>query len=255
MQMAARPVTPVTPHRQVVAENPEKMDLADRFFSSIAEYLEGEKPKAKTTRTAMVRPARAAPRTAPRPAAVPLPANHLKGTVLTLGANKGLGAAPGKNTSSCVKKGTASLCVETLQWPAEAAGLFTVNSSLYNGAGKALVRYDGGRASRYHVLFPAEKFDDVLAYFQRRFGPPTGSGSKRLTAIGFKDKSNSIAQWLSADAQGQTVTALEIRSVDDVRGKLPDVRHGVVMLVPWRDAPTLPRRTLLKLMMAQAQRR
>ncbi|MDH5750472.1 MAG: hypothetical protein OEY85_14275, partial [Rhodospirillales bacterium] len=119
-QLAAKPISQAPAPREELAEDPEKMDLADRFFTNIIEALEGKKPETKAApQTAMVTQPKFVPVPNSRPKA--LPANHLKGTVLALGTSSGLGVAPGKN-SSCVLNNQVSLCIETLQWPPEVAG-------------------------------------------------------------------------------------------------------------------------------------
>jgi hypothetical protein len=180
-----------------------------------------------------------------------LPPNHLKGTPLFIGEGRVLGLSRPADASAapCAlsRQGAVALCVEPVVWPAETKGFFEINTLLYKGA-KAIVRYDGGTATRYHVLFPSKSFAEVVAFMQSRFGPPTKTGVLPIKAIGTLIKENPVATWMSLSAAGDFVTTLEVRAVDDVRGGLPDVKHGVLMLMPAAGAPRLPRRSLLKLM-------
>ncbi len=187
--------------------------------------------------------------------AIPLPANHLTGRTLAIGASGGLGApepTDGKGRSCVTRRsGAMALCVEPLKWPAELEKTFSVKSSIYDGA-KAIVRYDAGKATRFHVLFPTDSFDAVVAHFTDRFGPPTRTGTPPLKALGTIGQKNRTAAWVNLDPATKAVSALEIRAIDDIRGSLPDTRHGVVILIPGRAAPILPRRALLQLMMRKA---
>ena len=84
-------------------------------------------------------------------------------------------------------------------------------------------------------------------------GPDHPSGSDRIfEALGAIGQKNRTAAWVNLDPATKAVSALEIRAVDDIRGSLPDTRHGVVILLPGRAAPILPRRALLQLMMRKA---
>ena len=259
IQVAAAPTrtyptgAPSVPARTPEPEQPEgTQSPADKIFGALAGAFKGETRKSN--------PAVQAAAMAKLPFGAPikrqtvvLPPNHLKGTTLFVGKGSVLGrsqqATSPANPAPCVytRQGSVALCVEPVEWPGETKGYFDIRSVLYKGT-KAIVRYDGGTATRYHVLFPSDSFDDVVAFFQGRFGPPTRSGVLPIKSIGTLRKENPVATWISLNDAGNFVTTLEIRAVDDVRGGIPDLRYGVVMLMPAAGAPNLPRRSLLKLM-------
>ena len=250
----------------------EKPAESENLFAALGRLLKGasaeddQEAAAETEQVAKAspeqakRPARERPNPkAPLPLAslppIPLPANHLTGQTLAIGASGALGTrspTDGKGRSCVTRRsGAMALCVEPVKWPAEMEKAFSVKSLIYDGA-KAVVRYDEGKATRFHVLFSTDSFDSVVAHFTNRFGPATRTGTPLIKALGPVGQKNRVAAWVNLDPATNAVSALEIRATDDVRGSLPDNRHGVVILIPGRAAPILPRRALLQLMMRKA---
>ncbi|MCH8214286.1 MAG: ankyrin repeat domain-containing protein [Proteobacteria bacterium] len=187
------------------------------------------------------------------PPRLPPPADvrreDLDKVALALGRSAALGkAAPPtpeepRAGARCVQTagGATVVCVEPVDWPAEVASLVRVKSGLYQGA-QALVRYDDGKATRLHALFPTESFDAVVAFSTRRFGPPLKTLDR-----GTAGRTNPTALWMSIDPVTDQVVALEIRKFDNVRGAYPDPLHGAMMLFPAAATPVFPRLPLLKL--------
>ncbi len=137
--------------------------------------------------------------------------------------------------------GATVVCVEPVDWPAEVAPHVRVKSGVYRGT-QALVRYDDGKATRLHALFPTESFDAVVAFCTRRFGLPLKTLDR-----GTAGRPNPTALWMSVDPVTDQVVALEIRKFDDVRNAYRDSEHGAMMLFPASATPVFPRRPLLKL--------
>jgi hypothetical protein len=118
-------------------------------------------------------------------------------------------------------------CIEAVDWPPEIAESFDVASSLYRGK-RAIVRYDGGVATHIHVIFPAEDFDKVAAYFRGRLGVPSETPRIRTPMIAAPARDNPTLRWIADDAGGRAI--LEIRGIDDLRWVLPDTQYGVLRL-------------------------
>ena len=183
----------------------------------------------------------------PPPADVPR--EDLDKVALVLGRSAALGkaAAPTpeevETGARCVQTagGAMVVCVEPVDWPAEVAPRVRVKGGVYRGA-QVVVRYDDGKATRLHALFPTQSFDAVVAFCTRRFGPPVKTLDR-----GTAGRPNPTALWMSIDPVTDRVVALEIRKFDDVRNAYRDTDHGAMMLFPASAAPVFPRRPLLKL--------
>ena len=187
----------------------------------------------------------------------------LRGVALTLGETTGLGeAAPpvaggARRPEGCVTKrhDTLLFCVRPVDWPVEMEPHFRVATIMYQGA-KAVVRYADGETARFHAIFPAESFNAVAAYFERRFGPPTDEFRREVRPFASTPLANPALMWQSivGSAEGERVAVLEVRRYDDVRGGFPDTKHGVVMLY-WTNAPPIfPQLSSMDLMMIQWSR-
>jgi len=232
-------------------------DESGGFFQTLAEAFRPTPPKKRgdgddgDVEVAQVR--LPAPRLPP-PADVSR--EDLDKVALALGQSAALGkAAPPtpeepEAGARCVQSagGATVVCVEPVDWPAEVAPLVQVKSGMYRGA-QALVRYDDGKATRLHALFPTESFDAIVAFCTRRFGPPLKTLDR-----GTAGRTNPTALWMSVDPVTDQVVALEIRKFDDVRGAFPDTVHGAMMLFPASAAPVFPRLPLLELEMMELRR-
>ncbi|MFQ5620190.1 MAG: hypothetical protein ACE5FR_14610 [Rhodospirillales bacterium] len=230
-------------------------DGSGGFFQSLADAFRPTPPKKRggdgDVEVAQVR--LPVPRLPP-PADVPR--EDLDKVALALGRSAALGKAaprtpqePGAG-ARCVQSASGStvVCVEPVDWPDEVAPLVQVKSGIYRGT-QALVRYDDGKATRLHALFPTGSFDAVVAFCTRRFGPPVKTLDR-----GTAGRTNPTALWMSVDPVTDQVVALEIRKVDDVQGAYPDTVHGAMMLLPATAAPVFPRLPLLKLKLEMMER-
>ncbi|MBO6520946.1 MAG: hypothetical protein JJ900_06575 [Rhodospirillales bacterium] len=133
--------------------------------------------------------------------------------------------------NSCVKKnrGTTLFCIEPVDWPQDLRPAFVVPTILYTGP-SAITRYDQGSPSRFHALFEAEQFEDVVAYYQARYGEPTEIWKRSIAPLAKPRMDNPTVTWRSRDSRSNVITVLEIRKFDDTRGGFPDTNRGAAML-------------------------
>ena len=238
----ARPAAPTAGDRAA--------DESGGFFQTLAEAFRPTPPKKRGDGgdgDVEVARVRLPPTRLPPPADVSR--EDLDKVALALGRSAALGKAAPPTTEEpkagvrCVQTagGATVVCVESVDWPEEVASLVQVKSGMYRGA-QALVRYDDGKATRLHALFPTESFDAIVAFCTRRFGPPLKTLDR-----GTAGRTNPTALWMSIDPVTDQVVALEIRKFDNVRGAYPDTVHGAMMLFPASATPVFPRLPLLKL--------
>ena len=247
MAAAAPPIRRAEPAASTAGDG--AADESRGFFQTLADAFRPTPPKKRDGGDGDVEVAQVrlpAPRLPP-PADVPR--EDLDKVALILGQFAALGkTAPptpeeAEAGARCVQTagGATVVCVEPVDWPAEVASLVQVKSGMYRGT-QALVRYDDGKATRLHALFPTQSFDAVVAFCTRRFGPPLKTLDR-----GTAGRPNPTALWMSVDPVTDQVVALEIRKFDDVRGAFPDTVHGAMMLFPAASAPVFPRLPLLEL--------
>ncbi len=248
MATAAPPIQRARPTTSTAGDR--AADEPGGFFQTLAEAFRPTPPKKRgdggdgDVEVAQVR--LPVPRLPP-PADVPR--EDLDKVALALGQSAALGkaAAPTPEEAGagarCVQTagGAMVVCVEPVDWPAEVAPRVRVKGGVYRGA-QVVVRYDDGKATRLHALFPTQSFDAVVAFCTRRFGPPVKTLDR-----GTAGRPNPTALWMSIDPVTDRVVALEIRKFDDVRNAYRDTDHGAMMLFPASAAPVFPRRPLLKL--------
>lgn len=159
----------------------------------------------------------------------------LQGVPLTLGRSLILGrqqAAGPEAEQYCLQKKSwqGVYCVENADWPEAVRDHFSVHSSLYQGT-RAVVRYDAGRASRYHSQFNNQDFDKVAAYLESLLGPPTDIPHPKTAWLGRSREPNTTYRWISQGAAGNGVDAiLEVRRFDDASGTFPDAQRGSIQL-------------------------
>jgi len=141
--------------------------------------------------------------------------------------------------NSCVKKnrGTTLFCVEPVDWPADLRPAFVVPTILYTGP-SAITRYDQGSPSRFHALFESDKFEQVVAYYQARYGEPTEIWKRSIAPLAKPRMDNPTVTWRSRDSRSNVISVLEIRKFDDSRGGFPDTNRGAVMLYHF-NAPSI----------------
>lgn len=133
--------------------------------------------------------------------------------------------------NSCVKKnrGTTLFCIEPVDWPQDLRPAFVVPTILYTGP-SAITRYDQGSPSRFHALFESEMFEQVVAYYQARYGEPTEIWKRSIAPLAKPRMDNPTVTWRSRNSKTNVITVLEIRKFDDSRGGFPDINRGAVMM-------------------------
>ena len=156
------------------------------------------------------------------------------------------GLAHGK---ACISKlrGVIVFCVEPTEWPEEIVQYFDFNTILYQGR-HAIVRYDDGRLTNLHALFPSADLEAVVAHFTNRFGPPTDMWKRRIAPLATNRKDNPTIAWRSDNSVTGKTAVLEIRAFDDARGGFPDTQHGALMLHFTDSKNIFPRLSTLDLM-------
>ncbi len=161
----------------------------------------------------------------------------LSDVTLTMGESVNLDNIfpPGRDgtdpSNECVKKnrGTTLFCIEPIDWPQDIRQSFVITTILYTGP-MAIVRFDQAAATRLHSLFRSDDFDQVIAYYQNRFGEPTEILKRSIAPLAKPRQDNPTVSWRSRDETTNAVTVLEIRKFDDTRGGFPDTNRGAVML-------------------------
>ena len=138
-------------------------------------------------------------------------------------------------------------CIGPVDWPDAIKDHFEVSSFMYHGT-QAIVRYDEGEATSLYTLFKTESFDAVIAYYTRRFGKPTEVWDRLVKPLAAPQQPNPIMLWRSVDLATQSVSVLEVRKFDDVRGGFPDLRRGTILLHREDAQPIFPRLSTLELM-------
>ena|GEM_PF-6678035 len=189
------------------------------------------------------------------PKAPASPVRKLPDNVLALGETLHLGSKmqpPSEDPATrnhCVKKNddTAVFCVEPVDWPSPLSQSLRVSSIMYQGA-QAVVRYDGGIASRAQAIFPNSAYDGVIAYYTKRFGSPVPVPGNTIAPFAQPRQENPTVRWQRKDPDTGEETTLEIRKYDDTRGGFPDLRHSALMLYDARSAEIFPELSALDLM-------
>ncbi len=266
----APPMTPVEPMQTAITPSESARDATDEpatpasLYQKLARFLKPANDTAatsentakeeaaakKTVETARLpeRPSANLPTLPPRP-------RHLEDVVLTLGEGVRLGKNQGKGMEQagrrqpCLKKreGALMFCIGPVDWPDAIKDHFEVSSFMYHGT-QAIVRYDEGEATSLYTLFKTESFDAVIAYYTRRFGKPTEVWDRLVKPLAAPQQPNPIMLWRSVDLATQSVSVLEVRKFDDVRGGFPDLRRGTILLHREDAQPIFPRLSTLELM-------
>ncbi len=222
----------------------EKLDEDDRQAAAerlLSEALRDGMPTALPDQgqwpVTEVEPSDATPGVPPAPRPGVLTRTSLDDIVLSLGESVTLeNTLPPQQDgidplNACVKKnrGTTLFCIEPVDWPQDLRPAFVVPTILYTGP-SAITRYDQGSPSRFHALFEAEQFEDVVAYYQVRYGEPTEIWKRSIAPLAKPRMDNPTVTWRSRDSRTNVITVLEIRKFDDTRGGFPDTNRGAVML-------------------------
>lgn len=150
---------------------------------------------------------------------------------------------------SCLfkRRNTITVCIEPLDWPETLAPMVLVNTVMYQGL-NAIVRYDKGVATRYHVLFPSEAFDTVISHYVDKYGSPSEVWRRTIAPLAAPREENPTVLWRNMNPATQALSTLEIRKFDDTRGGFPDTRRGVLMLYAATSDPVFPQVSSLELM-------
>ncbi|MCK5445363.1 MAG: hypothetical protein KAI73_07040, partial [Rhodospirillaceae bacterium] len=149
----------------------------------------------------------------------------------------------------CAAKGSGQtmFCIETLFWPLDIEEYFQVDTIMYQGT-RAIARYDGGRATNFHVLFGSQSFDTVINHFVETYGQPTKSIARTIAPLARPRQENPTMLWQSREPGTDQVVNLEVRKFDDARGGFPDTDRGVVLLYKSHSKPIFPELSQLELM-------
>lgn len=182
-------------------------------------------------------------------------ATYLPNVNFSLGENMPIGKPLPKETKmqgddkNCVqkKRGSVAFCLEKVHWPSVMKPHVTTSSVLYKGQ-KAIVRYDGDRATRYHSLFPSESFEAIASYFGQKYGPPTEQWKRTISPLAKPKLPNPTFIWRTIDTTTRLVTTLEVRKYDDTRGGFPDTKRGAILFYNAWSQPIFPELSSLELM-------
>jgi hypothetical protein len=175
--------------------------------------------------------------------------HYLSGVALMPVGKMSLGK-PFRKHHPCIekKRGSVVFCLEPVQWPRAIDPYFRVGSMLYQGA-RAIVRYDEGIASTYHILFDSSAFDSLVSHYTARYGAPKEKLNRSIAPLAAPRQANPIAMWRSVDPVTSLVSTLEIRKYDDSRGGFPDTKRGAIMLYHTWSEPIFPLLSTTELML------
>lgn len=189
------------------------------------------------------------------PQALPVGAGFAFGNALTLGKIPPDTRAEAEKGRSCIEKQGVGVafCIEPPLWPKAMEPTFVVSTILYTGP-MAIVRYDGGIATRMQALFPTEEFEKVVAYFNQRYGQPSEYWTRSIAPLAAARRDNPTQTWRARHPKTGEVMTLEVRKYDDTRGGFPDTKRGVVMLYIHNAKPIFPQVSSLELMRLRRQR-
>ena len=207
-----------------------------------------------------VQQAKVVPRKPTRKVVRELPDRRLDGVVLSVGRTTALGKEPPPQApapwyyKSCINKklGSTVFCIETLDWPADIRAFFLTDSILYEGT-QAIVRYDEGAATYFHILFPSKSYSSIVNFFSRRYGPPSQKLKRSIAPLAEQRRLNPTVIWQSITPVTNLLTTLEIRMYDDNRGGFPDTKRGAIYLYHEWSQPVFPQLSSVELMLLRAE--
>lgn len=202
----------------------------------------------KSIETAQTRPA-ITPSPEPQAVAVPAASSFVLGRSLVLGKPPPPRVSEPLKDRSCIDKlnGAITFCIESVNWPKSVEENFRVNTVLYTGL-MAIVRYDGGVATRLQTMFPSEHFDKIVGYFTGLYGSPQEYWTRSIAPLASARQNNPTRAWRARHPATGQVMVLEIRQYDDTRGGFPDTKRGVVMVYVADAKPIFPQVSSLELM-------
>jgi len=159
----------------------------------------------------------------------------LKDVILNIGETVRLGREIDDGrppAEGCMDKpgAKARFCVDPVDWPAPLDIATDAEDAVHKGS-QAVVRYDQGRSSQAHVLFPTQAFTDIVEALTERYGPPTEQQMQIRDVPGDLRVANTLVRWKSLATGGDNAPViLEVRAFDDVRHVTPDRGHGLLWL-------------------------
>jgi hypothetical protein len=149
---------------------------------------------------------------------------------------------PGKNTA---------FCIESIDWSNDIKSAFQ-KSSHYASGGRAIVRYDNGQSSQYHVSFPAKSFALIANFLKQKLGVPSETPDVWTSMLGEPNRFNKTLRWRVAAKDGGVHQMIEIREIDDLRwSSPPDLKNGVVRLYKEGAKPVFSSLTSADLLLMQ----
>lgn len=158
----------------------------------------------------------------------------LKGVALTLAGTIQLDRAfegDRQLQAGCVIKQDirARFCLDAVTWPGLFLNDLFTDDVVYNG-NQAIVRYDDNRISQAHVLFPADRFIQVLEHIEKKYGAPTEQELFKTQIPERPPIINTVVRWRSVFGEDKKDLILEVRAHDDTRRTFPDKTHGFIWL-------------------------
>lgn len=156
---------------------------------------------------------------------------RLPTAVFGLGSDIHLGQSTAKlsKQAQCFTKnrGMVTYCVNPTKWHPPLDRHFDVSTHLYKGQ-KAIVQFDGDIATRLYALFNSEGFQQVIRYFEEKFGPPTHHFGRTTRTLKQGDVDNPTYVWRKENEVEGLTEVFEIRQIADTRGSLPDLQRGSI---------------------------
>lgn len=173
---------------------------------------------------------------------------------LTLGETLTLGIQLTADMDQCVSKfqGFLKFCALNIEWPEPIRKAFEISAPMYKGT-QAVTRFDNQSLTHAHALFHTSDMRDVVAFLERRFGPPLETLYRIVTPFEGRPTENPTFIWRRNDTSGgvgRNIT-LEVRKFDDSRGAFPDMQFGLVRLYGDRSQPIFPRVSPREMMLAK----
>lgn len=124
-------------------------------------------------------------------------------------------------------RGTIAFCLTPTSWPDKVGIHFEVSSHLYKGT-QGIIQFDGDTATRVLSLFNRDGIKDVVHHFSTLLGEPTHIFNRTTRTLKMGVIDNPTYVWEKENPTTGINEILEIRSIADIRGSIPDLQRGVV---------------------------
>lgn len=182
----------------------------------------------------------------------------LQGITLNLGSNLRLDRtyeAAKQGPEGCILKSAtgARFCLDSVNWPELLIDDLLGDQIVYRGD-QAIVRYDDNRVTQAHILFPAERFIQVLEHIENRYGPPTEQELLKTLVPESPPLINTVVRWRSVFSNDKNDLILEVRAHDDTRRTFPDNTHGFIWLYRAGAKPVFHQLSVVDLMVLRKRR-